>query len=435
MAEISVLIPVYNVEDYLERCLDSVIGQTFSDLEILCVDDGSTDRSGEILDRYAEQDRRLRVIHKGNSGYGSSMNLALSLASGTYIGIVESDDYIEPDMYEKMYETITYNRLDFVKTDYYQMWECEDGTEQNHYQVLTEKTEFYGRVLEPNQEPESYFLQKFTWNALYRKGFLQEHKICYHETPGASYQDNGFWFQTFYYAKRVMFLRQAFYHYKQDNPNSSINSDKKVYAMKREYDYIRDFLVKQKETEKVFYKICFYFRLDGCLYTLSMLADQYKQQLAETIKAECSFYENLAEADFSWFPEYKREVIKQIRNSPETYAKEQVRQNDEIRRKVKGYPQIIIYGAGVYGKNVYEQIRRIVDSSTRICMAVTDLEGKKRYYHDCMVREITEFTDCRESSLVILSVKDGTVIQKEMMKLLEKIQFRNIILCQELIKT
>ena len=138
MAEISVLIPVYNVEDYLERCLDSVIGQIFSDLEILCVDDGSTDRSGEILDRYAEQDKRLRVIHKENSGYGSSMNLALSLSSGTYIGIVESDDYIEPDMYEKMYEAITYNRLDFVKTDYYQMWKREDGTEQNYYQVLTE---------------------------------------------------------------------------------------------------------------------------------------------------------------------------------------------------------------------------------------------------------------------------------------------------------
>ena len=106
MAEISVLIPVYNVEDYLERCLDSVIGQTFSDLEILCIDDGSTDRSGKILDRYAEQDSRLRVIHKENSGYGNSMNLVLSLASGTYIGIVESDDYIEPDMYEKLHESL-----------------------------------------------------------------------------------------------------------------------------------------------------------------------------------------------------------------------------------------------------------------------------------------------------------------------------------------
>ncbi len=433
MAEISVLIPVYNVEDYLERCLDSVIGQTFSDLEILCIDDGSTDRSGKILDRYAEQDSRLRVIHKENSGYGNSMNLVLSLASGTYIGIVESDDYIEPDMYEKLHEAITYNQLDFVKTDYYQMWECEDGTEQNHYHVLTDNIAFYDRTLVPNQEPESYFLEKFTWNALYRKAFLLENKICYHETPGASYQDNGFWFQTFYHAKRVMFLRQAFYHYKQDNPNSSINSDKKIYAMKEEYDFIRDFLVKQKVTEKIFYKICFYFRMDGCLYTLSMLADQYKRQLAETVKAECNIYEKLGEADFSWFSEDKMETIRQIRENPETYSRGQVRQNEEIRKKVKGYPQIIIYGAGVYGRNVYERIRRIVDVSCRICMAVTDLGGETQYYHSCTVKELKEFTEWKENSLVILSVKGGTPVQEEMLEMLKKLQFKNVLYCQEIL--
>lgn len=123
MAEISVLVPVYNVEKYLNLCLDSILAQTFTDLEIICIDDGSTDKSGEILDRYAENDARIKVIHKPNSGYGKTMNMAVSLASGRYIGIVESDDTIEKDMYQILYNCITRYDLDFVKTDHYATWD------------------------------------------------------------------------------------------------------------------------------------------------------------------------------------------------------------------------------------------------------------------------------------------------------------------------
>lgn len=210
MAKVSILVPVCNVEAYLERCLDSIRNQTFTDFEVICMDDGSTDASDVILDRYADLDKRFRVVHKANSGYGNTMNRALSMAEGEYIGIVESDDYIAEDMYEKLYESMEQWRLDFVKTDYYQLWDREDGTEQLHYRALTENPEMYNRVIEPNAEQEVYFLQKFTWNALYRKDFLQRHEIQYQETPGASYQDNGFWFQTFYFAKRVMFLNRHF---------------------------------------------------------------------------------------------------------------------------------------------------------------------------------------------------------------------------------
>lgn len=431
MAKISVLVPVCNVEDYLERCLDSIRDQTFSDLEIICMDDGSTDNSGMILDQYADQDERFRVVHKENSGYGSTMNQALFLAKGEYIGIVESDDYIAEDMFETLYEAIEKWQLDFVKTDYYQLWDREDGTEQLHYRVLTENPEMYNRVIEPNVELEAYFLQKFTWNALYRKEFLKKHYIQYQETPGASYQDNGFWFQTFYFAKRVMFLNQAFYRYKQDNPNSSINSDRKVYAMKNEYDFIREFLANQKEADKRLYQICFHFRIDGCLYTLSRLADQYKQELAETIRDECRFYDEIGEADFSGFTEEKQEIIRQICEDPAAYVREQIQRNMQLRRKLEGYRAVVIYGAGSYGKSVYWRIVQLLDKSCSLALAVTDLKGEKQYYYSHVVKEIAEFFPQRENCLVILSVKYDSAAYQEMADTLRRMQFQNVIFCEE----
>ena len=97
---ISVLVPCCNVEKYLRQCLDSIINQTYTELEIICLNDGSTDSTPDILREYEKKDSRILVVDKPNSGYGATMNLGLKMAKGKYIGIVESDDYIEPSMYE-----------------------------------------------------------------------------------------------------------------------------------------------------------------------------------------------------------------------------------------------------------------------------------------------------------------------------------------------
>ena len=103
---ISIIIPVYNVEKYLPECLESVIRQTHRSLEIICIDDGSTDRSGEICDHYAKKDERVIVIHQPNSGAGAARNAGLARATGDYIGFVDSDDYIAPEMYQTLYDAL-----------------------------------------------------------------------------------------------------------------------------------------------------------------------------------------------------------------------------------------------------------------------------------------------------------------------------------------
>ena len=99
---ISVIVPVYNVAEYLSRCVDSILAQSYENLQIILVDDGSTDDSGKICEEYAKKDARIQVIHQNNGGLSSARNAGLDLASGEYIGFVDSDDWIEPEMYAEM---------------------------------------------------------------------------------------------------------------------------------------------------------------------------------------------------------------------------------------------------------------------------------------------------------------------------------------------
>lgn len=118
MIKVSVIIPVYNVEPYIRKCLDSVINQTYRNLEIICIDDGSTDSSGEICDEYAENDRRIRVFHKHNGGVGSARNVGLNNLTGDYVGFVDPDDWIEADMYETLLTAALNNNADISASNY-----------------------------------------------------------------------------------------------------------------------------------------------------------------------------------------------------------------------------------------------------------------------------------------------------------------------------
>ena len=118
--KVSIIVPVYNVEKYLSACLESLAAQTLEEVEIVAVNDGSTDGTGDIIDEYVASDARFKVIHKPNSGYGDSMNKGLEAATGDYIGIVESDDWIDPNMYEVLYQTAEAENLDkeFLYSDH-----------------------------------------------------------------------------------------------------------------------------------------------------------------------------------------------------------------------------------------------------------------------------------------------------------------------------
>lgn len=424
MAEISILVPVFNVETYLEACLDSILAQTFTDFEVICMDDGSTDRSGDILDAYAMKDARIRVIHKDNSGYGHTMNMAMQLATGRYIGIVESDDTIETDMFQSLYHAVTDYNLDFVKADFNTMWNNKDGTICKEYLNLTDDFKMYNRVLNPNIEFDSYLLKKFTWNALYKKDFLLKNNIKYNETPGASFQDNGFCFQTFYWAKRVMFLNRAVYNYRQDNVLSSVHDRQKVYAMKIEFDFIRNFMIKHSDTPKGLYPICFHLRMLAYIGTLQRVDLSLKKEFASVIEKERDFYEKLNEAFYDYMTEEQISIIK----NPVGYVEEVLIGFGKITGEaLSGFENIIVYGAGVHGENVVYRVKEAKAEYQTIKVAVTNLDGRSM---TCQGEKVCELSVCvcdKDSSLVILAVKEDSDAFCEMLDCLRKYKFPHII--------
>lgn len=258
MPKVSIIIPTYNVENYLKECLDSVINQTLKDIEIICIDDGSTDSSGTILDEYAKLDNRIKVIHKENGGYGKAMNIGIDNATGEYLGIVEPDDYIKSNMYEDLYNIAKENNVDFVKADFYRFKGSNDNIEL-FYNKLSTDDKYYNKVINVNKEITPYYFIMNTWCGIYNINFLNKYNIRHNESPGASFQDNGFWFQTFVYSERGYFVNKPYYMNRRDNPNSSVYNKEKIFSVPDEFCWIENKIKNTPDvTEKgigIFYHI------------------------------------------------------------------------------------------------------------------------------------------------------------------------------------
>jgi glycosyltransferase involved in cell wall biosynthesis len=286
MKKVSVIIPIYNVSAYLRECLDSVIGQNLQELEIICVNDGSTDNSLEIIREYAARDPRIVVITGPNGGYGKAMNKGLDRATGRYIGIVEPDDYVVPDMFEKLYQTAELHDLDLVKADFYRFTRDDAGTEHLEYVLLDSTKQRYGQLLCPAEDPSCIRFTMNTWSGIYRRSFLEQFHIRHNETPGASFQDNGFFFQTFVYARRAMILNTPFYRNRRDNPNSSVKSKEKVYCMNVEYDYIRDLLMRDRQLWEKFQYMYWWKKYFNYWFTYNRIDDSYKEEFMNRMRQE-----------------------------------------------------------------------------------------------------------------------------------------------------
>lgn len=286
MAKVSLILPIYNVSQYLRECLDSVVGQTLRDIEILCVNDGSTDDSLDIINEYAAKDPRIVVITGPNGGYGKAMNKGLDQATGDYIGIVEPDDYVVPEIFEELYRTAAQHDLDLVKADFYRFTRDENGQEHLQYVALDSTGTRYGQLLCPAEDPSCIRFTLNTWAGIYRRAFLNEYGIRHHETPGASFQDNGFFFQTFAYARRAMIVNRPYYRNRRDNPNSSVASKAKVYCMNVEYDFIRDLLMRDRQVWERFQYLYWWQKFRNYTFTYDRIADSYKPEYMARMRQE-----------------------------------------------------------------------------------------------------------------------------------------------------
>ncbi len=208
---VSVIIPVFNAEPYLEQCILSVLAQTLQDIEVIAVNDGSTDDSGAILDRIAAADGRLRVFHRTNHGVSSARNFGLNNARGAFIGFVDADDWIEPEMLGQMYETVMHTQSDWVVCNV-SIHEA-DGTTRN-------RLPFEDQTIDvPTCRPE--LLRRFmrfnfdyaNWNKLYKAEIIHQNKIRFDETMFL-WEDLLFNLTYLLWSEKAVLIDKAFYHYR-----------------------------------------------------------------------------------------------------------------------------------------------------------------------------------------------------------------------------
>lgn len=233
-AKISIIVPVYDVELYLQRCLDSIVNQTYQNLEIILVDDGSPDNCGIICDRYAAQDKRIKVIHQSNMGLSAARNKGLDTATGNYIGFVDSDDWIETDMFEYMLNNAMKYHADIVvcgRTEVYHNHQCHIAWKQ---EIILNREEAIGFLLEDSM------LQNYLCDKLWRQELFG--KIRFPE--GRNYEDIAITYQLFEKAEKIVCLPECKYFYLQRNnsivQNKTLNNAVAYYtALLERYLYLQ----------------------------------------------------------------------------------------------------------------------------------------------------------------------------------------------------
>lgn len=293
--KVSIVVPVYNVEKYLRECLDSLLAQKLKEIEIIVVNDGSTDSSPEIAAEYAAKDSRVRLISKENEGYGKTMNRGFAEARGEYVGIVESDDFADPRMFKDMYKFAKRHDLDLVKANYYEHSDQGDVFQEPFVGLD------YKKVFDPRTDQRALVVLPIIWSALYRRSMIEREGVRFNETPGASYQDTSFVFQVWASARRAAILPKGYLHYRVDNANSSVKSSSKVFAVCDEYELSSQFLAKDPEKQQAFEKILNLLKLGTYRWNFNRLAPEYQLQFAERMRDEYMTARNAGALDQAMF--------------------------------------------------------------------------------------------------------------------------------------
>ena len=336
MAKISVVVPVYNVEKYLKECIDSIINQTLEDIEIICVNDGSTDSSLEILNDYAKKDSRIIVINKSNSGYGHTMNMGLNAATGEYIGIIESDDFADKNMFEDLYKLAKEYDADIVKGDWYNYWSKNKFARKNN-RISSAKAL---KLTNSKLDKSLLRINPSVWSAIYKKDFLNKYNIRFLETPGASYQDLAFSFKIFALAEKVILTDKAYLYYRQDNMNSSVKSKTKVYCVCDEYEEIDRFLEQYPDLKFEFKVQEEITRYNGYVSSVLRIDDSVKPEFVKVFSDHFKEEYNTGLLGNEFFKKINKKEFMTLINNPEKYIK--VLKSIEKRRKFNQFRKNIL---------------------------------------------------------------------------------------------
>lgn len=227
--KVSLILPSLNVAAYIREAIESALAQTLQEIEIICIDAGSTDRTREIIEEYANKDKRIRIIDSDVRSYGAQVNMGILASSGEYFAVIETDDFIKEEMIEKLYLIALKTDVDFVKADYLSFFTLENGERcYEQERQFPENMDLYGSVICPREIDELYRNNLGFWRGLYKRDFIISNNIFFNDTPGAAYQDIGFKEKVLFKSKKAFYLNEYLYCYRTDRCDASHFSEESM---------------------------------------------------------------------------------------------------------------------------------------------------------------------------------------------------------------
>lgn len=291
--KISIIIPVYNVEKYLEECLESIITQTLSDIEILCINDGSIDNSPTILNKFAQKDNRVIIINKENGGYASAINTGIEIAKGDFLQIVESDDYCDSKMCEAMYSKISQTDADLITADFYFL----NGNKTKICKFLRDED---AEIEEYSIQTHPYIISKqaYPWKSLYRTSFIKENNIRMLQDGNGAYEDQPWNATILSLANKMLYINKPFYYYRLDANGSSTNngSIRMINYIKRKAqtkDILEQNGVFTQEIKEYYSDSA----VGGCLFFFKRISFEFKEEYYNKMK---NFLKDIADSTLTY---------------------------------------------------------------------------------------------------------------------------------------
>jgi glycosyltransferase involved in cell wall biosynthesis len=384
MLQLSVIVPVYNTEKYLGRCIDSILVQTYKDYEIILVNDGSIDGSGKLCDEYASKNKRIKVIHKNNGGSSSARNAGLRYAEGKYITFVDSDDWIEQDMYQKLMGCIQQKTdIDICIGSY--VLDKNDKVEAVFAQHNEERSFLSKSALLAMFEQTLF--NWTLWDKIYRRDLFYDDKIC---DDSIEYGDDTVanWI-LFKRAEKIYYKPVYGYHYCMRDDSlmqQKFNVKKLVYLdiLKKIYNETIDDL---SSLRKHIANIAFSYT---CLYIYQMLQEQtnYEENVKDYQK-DLEIYKKNMDRSLSASEERKYVVAILPYKKATTYV---MQKNNELKENIKlfceKYEKIYIYGAGIIAGQIADVLEQ--ENIRYEGFVISDTRGNQKSYHNKKVMVLAD---------------------------------------------
>lgn len=386
--KVSIIVPSLNVNDYISRCLDSLCNQTLEEIEIICIDAGSTDGTREKIIKYEKKDNRIKLIDSSIKSYGYQVNMGIKLAKGEYVSIVESDDYVAENMLLHLYIQAKKFKVDVSKGD--KVFVYDDSRKEEKHIFTGGDVINYNREIVNGELMNLYINDKTLWNGIYRRKFLIDKKILLNESRGAAFQDIGFQQQIHMLADNIVFSDIPVYYYQMYRDGASTKSPNRVRYVFQEIKFLEDIVSFRYPEKWKLHSKAIHANLARCF------ADELRSYLVDNkfCCQEVDWYNDylqIKEKISEWWE--NREIDRTILSESEKdeiyysivglkemskYIKNTILNNKEAEEKiVKAIAgrECIVFGCGQWGRYILKRL----DKHNKKIVAITD--NNKKLWH------------------------------------------------------